>query len=230
MSPHRDIRSPKLQGSQTIFERSARSSGASSHRVPAGRPDSGPLESGPQSTRRAIQAQGAAPGLLRCNLRRPCGRGGDRRRRAGRGRARPGAEEAATSAESWGRDVGKGENRTPGRPNLDLGPRSPPRSQDPVQPSRRRVRNPTHPALPSRNGSCSGFSGPEIFRFQSGIAPKEKITSGGPRGRGRCVCKELIRSSCCLEWSNKIQGILPHRVQQAEVILISKDKGSRQTT
>lgn len=99
MSPHRDIRSPNLQGSQTIFERSARSFGASSRRVPAGRPDSGPLESGPQSARRAIQAQGAAPGLLRCSLRRPCGRGGDRRRRAGRGRARPGAEEAATSAE-----------------------------------------------------------------------------------------------------------------------------------
>jgi hypothetical protein len=46
----------------------APSSRASSLCVPVGRRDSGPLESGPQLARRAIRAQGAAPGVRRCSL------------------------------------------------------------------------------------------------------------------------------------------------------------------
>lgn len=172
----------------------ARSFGASSRRVPAGRPDSGPLESGPQNARRAIQAQGAAPGLLRCSLRRPCGRGGDRRRRAGRGRARPGAEEAATSAEL-------GKRRWEGGEQDPREARSRPQPTLPLRGPRTRFSLPaagieTPRTLPCPTALALALVSRDLsFRFHSGIAPKEKITSRGPRGRGRCACKELEEES-----------------------------------
>ncbi|MEJ1286741.1 hypothetical protein NN561_017750 [Cricetulus griseus] len=122
---------------------SPRPRGAPRLRTPGVRPSART----PSPGRRARDATLQPPATVRTD---GAGTAGEGRAAAGLGLGR----RKPQRQQSPGGDDGEGENRTPGRPNLDLGPCSPPWSPA-FQP---RDRDPTHPVLPCRFGSCcSGF-------------------------------------------------------------------------